>query len=300
MKANFTILIKSFFDFYLQQEIFYSAVYVKAEYNFEDGDSMRFIADHDFHIHSTVSRCCHDENQTPDAILSYAKENGFKRICLTNHFWDENVESEAEWIDEHGFSYLSSVLPLPKDDNVEFLFGCETDMDFNNVLGVSKERFDSFDFIIVATTHLHLAGNTVKNKITTPEEAAYNWVDKLENLLVKDLPFYKIGIAHLTTGHILKNRTAEVLSLISDTTMYSIFNECSRMGTGIELNVKTINMSAEQKEIFLRPYIIAKECGCKFYLGSDSHKISAFSAAKENFEDVISQLKLNETDKFLL
>ena len=38
---------------------------------------MRYVADHDFHIHSTISPCCHDENQTPEAILSYAKENGF-------------------------------------------------------------------------------------------------------------------------------------------------------------------------------------------------------------------------------
>lgn len=206
---------------------------------------MRYIADHDFHIHSTVSRCCHDENQTPEAILNYANECKFDKICLTNHFWDKNVKSEAEWIDEHDFSHVSSVLPLPYDNNVKFLFGCETDMDYNNVLGISKERFDDFDFIIVATTHLHLDGNTVRTKITTPEEAAFHWADKLEHLLSKDLPFRKIGIAHLTTGHILKNRTAEALSLISDSTMYSIFSECSRKGAGIELNVKTIDMTDE-------------------------------------------------------
>ncbi len=261
---------------------------------------MRFIADHDFHVHSTVSRCCHDKNQTPEAILNYAKENGFRKICLTNHFWDKNVRSEAEWIDEHDFSFVSSVLPLPKSDGTEFLFGCETDMDFNNVLGVGEERFDAFDFIIVATTHLHLDGNTVRTKITSPEEAAYHWIDKLENLLLKDLPFNKIGIAHLTTGHILKNRTAEALSMISDSTMYSIFKECSRKAVGIELNVKTSDMPDEQKEIFLRPYYIAKECGCKFYLGSDSHKTSALVTSKENFENVVTQLKLEESDKFLL
>ncbi len=261
---------------------------------------MRYIADHDFHIHSTVSLCCRDENQTPETILNFAKESGFRKICLTNHFWDEKVESEAEWRSEHYFTPLSSVLPLPKSDNIDFLFGCETDMDFNNVLGVSEERFEDFDFIIVSTTHLHLDGNTVRNKITTPEEASFHWVDKIENLLAKDLPFHKIGIAHLTSGHILKNRTAEVLSLISDSTMYSIFNECSRKGAGIELNIKTIDMTDEQKEIFLRPFFIAKECGCKFYLGSDSHKTSALACAKENFEDVITKLNLKESDKFRL
>lgn len=261
---------------------------------------MRYIADHDFHIHSTVSGCCRDENQIPCTILNYAKENGLKRICLTNHFWDEKVKSEAQWIEEHDFSHVCSVLPLPQDDGVEFLFGCETDMDFNNVLGISEERLDAFDFVIVATTHLHLDGNTVRTKIATPEEAAFHWVDKIENLLTKDLPFYKIGIAHLTTGHILRNQTAQALSLIPDATMYSVFSECSRKGAGIELNIKTINMTDEQKEIFLRPYIIAKECGCKFYLGSDSHKVSALADAKENFEDIITKLNLQESDKFII
>ena len=259
---------------------------------------MRYIADHDFHIHSTVSLCFHDETQTPEAILNYAKDNKFKKICLTNHFWDEKVKSEAEWVDEHDFTHISSVLPLPKDGNVEFLFGCETDMDYNHVLGVGEERFDCFDFIIVSTTHLHLDGNTVRTKITKPEEAAFHWINKLENLLIKDLPFHKIGIAHLTTGHILKNRTAEALELISDSSMFSIFKECARVGVGIELNGKTVNMTDEHKEIFLRPYFIAKECGCKFYFGSDSHKASALLGTKENFEDVISKLNLKESDKY--
>ncbi len=269
-------------------------------YNSKAGVVMRYIADHDFHIHSTVSRCCHDNAQIPETILKYAEEYGLRRICLTNHFWDEAVKSEAEWIEEHDFSHVSSVLPLPQGKNTEFLFGCETDMDFNNVLGIGKERFDAFDFIIVATTHLHLDGNTVRTKITTPMEAAFHWIDKIEKLLEKELPFGKLGIAHLTTGHILKNRTDEVLSLIPDSTLYSVFDECSRNGAGIELNIKTINMTDKQKEIFLRPYFIAKECGCKFYLGSDSHKTSALTCAKENFENIITQLDLKESDKFSL
>ena len=261
---------------------------------------MRYIADHDYHIHSTVSLCCHDETQTPDAILSYAIKNGFTSICLTNHFWDEKVETEADWCDEHDFAHVSSVLPLPQDESTRFLFGAETDMDFNNIVGVSRERIDLFDFIIVSTTHLHLTENTVRKKIETPDEAAFHWVDKIENLLKKDLPWHKIGIAHLTTGHILKGRTHEVLPLISDRTLYDIFCECAAKGVGIELNMKTIGMSSEQKDIFLRPYFIAKERGCKFYLGSDSHKASALIGTKENFEHVAETLGLQESDKFRL
>lgn len=261
---------------------------------------MRYIADHDFHIHSTVSPCCHDENQTPEAILEYAKKNGFKKVCLTNHLWDENVESEAEWHEKQRFYCLTSVLPLPQDENVQFLFGCEADMDYNYIVGISEERLSRFDFIIIPTTHMHLAGNTVRKKIETPEEAAEIWVKRFEELLKKDLPWQKIGIAHLTCGHIFKGRTKEVISLIPDGVLYELFKDCAKKGLGIELNMKTISLSQEDKDVLLRPYKIAKKCGCKFYLGSDSHKLSAFENMKENFEDIITSLDLKEEDKFII
>lgn len=261
---------------------------------------MRYIADHDYHIHSTVSRCCKDILQTPDTILEYARKNGFTSICLTNHFWDELIPSEAEWIEEHGYSYLCSVLPLPSYEGIHFLFGAELDMDFNGVLGISEERLSQLDFVTVATTHMHLAGNTVRNKIESPEEAAKIWIDKIDTLLAKTLPFHKMGLAHLTTGHILKEKTPEVIKLLTNTELYRIFSSCAEKKIGIELNTKTIFNSEEEKEILLRPYFVAKDCGCKFYLGSDAHKREALSQAKENFERIITLLDLKEEDKFLL
>lgn len=261
---------------------------------------MRYTADHDFHIHSTVSRCCKDPLQTPEAILSYGINNGFRRICLTNHFWDEKVESEAEWIEEHGYKYLTSVLPLPKAEGIDFLFGAEIDMDYNGILGISEETLSELDFVTVATTHMHLTGNTVKEKIETPEEAAEIWINKIRRLLSLPLPFYKMGIAHMTTGHILKEKTPEVIRLLPENELYDIFSDCAKKGMGIELNTKTIFSSEEEKNIILRPYFIAKDCGCKFYLGSDSHRTDALKNAKENFERIIDLLSLEEKDKFTL
>lgn len=261
---------------------------------------MRYIADHDFHIHSTISPCCHDENQTPENILKYAKENGLTKICLTNHLWDENVKSPAEWHEKQQFKYISSVLPLPQDENVTFLFGAEADMDYEFNVGVSEERYKYFDFVIIPTTHLHLAGNTVKGKIKTPEEAAEIWVKRFEELLKKSLPWEKTGIAHLTCGHIFKGRTPQVIKLLEDKKLYELFQKCSEKGLGIELNMKTLNLSQEEKDILLRPYYVAKDCGCKFYLGSDAHKTEALKNAKENFENIITLLDLKESDKFII
>ena len=259
---------------------------------------MRFIVDHDIHIHSTISPCCHDENQTPQAILEYAVKNGYKKICLTNHLWDEAVESEAEWHDGQRFSCLCSALPLPQAEGVDFLFGAEADMDYNFVLGVGEKALEKLDFITVPTTHMHLAGNTVREKIQTPEEAVPLWFQRLYKLLEKDLPWHKIGIAPLTCGHILKGKTAEVVKLLPENELYNVFSLCSQKGVGIELNVKTLAMSEEEKSIIMKPYFIAKDCGCKFYLGSDAHRVDALLDAKENFENVVTLLGLEEKDKF--
>ncbi len=261
---------------------------------------MRYIADHDFHIHSTISPCCHDENQTPENILKYAKENGFSKICLTNHLWDENVKSPAEWHEKQRFISVSSVLPLPKDEKVEFLFGAESDMDYEYNVGVSEERYDAFNFIVIPTTHLHLAGNTVKEKLQTPREAAEIWIKRFEELLKKSLPWKKVGIAHLTCGHIFKNKTTEVIKLLPEENLYELFNASAKKGVGIELNMKTLSLTQEEKEILLRPYYIAKDCGCKFYLGSDAHKVEALKTVKDNFENIITLLDLKESDKFVI
>ncbi len=261
---------------------------------------MKYRINHDFHIHSTVSRCCKDEKQTPERILQYAKRNNFERICLTNHFWDEKVESEAQWIDEHGYKYLTSVLPLPQADGIDFLFGAELDMDYNGILGISDETLNELDFVTVATTHMHLAGNSVREKISSPEEAAEIWLEKIRILLSKPLPFNKMGLAHMTTGHILKEKTPEVIKLLRDEDLYEIFADCAKKGLGIELNTKTIFNSEEEKEILLRPYFIAKDSGCKFYLGSDAHKGEILDRASDNFKRIIDLLDLKEEDKFPL
>lgn len=261
---------------------------------------MKYIADHDFHIHTTVSACCRDDNQTPERLLQYALQNNFHKVCITNHLWDEAVKSEAEWHPAHTCERLKTVLPLPTHEQATLLFGAETDMDYNNVLGVSRKTLDEMDFVTVATTHLHLAGNTVREKITTPEKASQIWLDKIRALLQMDLPFHKMGIAHLTCGHIMKNQTPQVIGLLPEGDLYEIFSDCADKGVGIELNMKTLAMDDEVKQILMRPYYIAKDCGCKFYLGSDAHKTDALATAKAEFENIITLLALEENDKLPL
>ena len=264
---------------------------------------MKLKFDNDLHIHSKLSLCSDDPLQTCERILKYAAENNLSTICVTDHFWDDNVPCDSEWYRIQNYAHIASSKPLPQSEgNIKFLFGCETEMDKNFNIAIAKETFNKFDFVVIPPTHFHMTGLTIDEDIKTPMQIADFWVKKLNALLDKDLPFYKIGIAHLTCQLIANPREKylETISLLNEADLESVFKKAAAKGVGIELNSCDMNYSANEKEIILRPYMIAKRMGCKFYFGSDAHHPDELDAAKGIFERAIDDLKLEEGDGFTL
>ena len=265
---------------------------------------MRYIIDHDLHIHSNISSCANYPDNTAESILSAAKKVNIKKIALTDHFWDMDIECEIK-AGSCGFERLSSVLPLPRDENVEFLFGCEADVNYDMVVGVAKEKFDKFDIILISLTHNQKVGKAIKKEDSMiPERLARVWVERLESLLNQNLPFCKIGITHLTTPNIAKSSPEiykKTLDLIPEDDLIRVFNLASMRGVGIELNATDMKYTEENKERILRIYRAAKRCGCKFYCGSDSHHFSGIEKKRISFiESAIDELGLTEDDKWPL
>ena len=64
---------------------------------------MKYVFDHDFHIHSKLSSCSRDAGQSNERILQYAKQNHLKTICLTDHFWDDAVEGASSWYKKQNY-----------------------------------------------------------------------------------------------------------------------------------------------------------------------------------------------------
>ena len=263
---------------------------------------MKYVADHDIHIHSHLSSCSHDPEQTTEVILNYATECGYKYICLTDHFWDETIPGASNWYKPQNFAHISESLPLPQNDKVKFFFGCEAEMDQYLTIGVSKEVMDKLDFFIVPITHLHMSGFTRPAEDNTNELRVEHFIKRFNALLDYDLPAHKVGIAHLTCPLMTPEKTidnlVECLKLISDDTFRDLFTRAAKRGYGIELNFSSRHPEDIMEQI-LRPYRIAKECGCKFYLGSDMHTHGgATPKCKENFERIIDMLGLTEDMKF--
>lgn len=272
---------------------------------------MRYIYDNDLHIHSMLSTCSNDESQTCERILQYAKDNNLKNICVTDHFWDENVpivvkgdsSGASDWYRNQNFEHISASLPLPESENINFMFGCESDMDKFLTLGISKGTFDKFDFVVIPTTHLHMTGFTLEESDDTPEVKAKLWLRRLDALLGMDLPFHKIGIAHLTCKLInAKSREdyVKILNMLTEKDLTDLFTKAAKLGCGIEINYSDMCFRDEEQDSVLGIYRIAKKCGCKFYFGSDAHHPNVFEKTRAVFENAIDLLELTEDDKFVI
>lgn len=263
---------------------------------------MKYIFDHGYHIHSFLSRCSNDPEQTTQRMIRYAKENGLHTLCLADHFWDETVPGASAWYQLQGYSLIQKAKPLPQDETVKFLFGCETDLDRHLTLGVAPEHFEWFDFLVIPTTHLHMKGFTITEEdFSSIERRKECWINRLAGLLDMPLPFHKIGIAHLTCPLVVpKNHEGylQLLESLPEEELLRLFAKAAELGVGIELNCTDMSFHDNEADIILRPYRIAKHCGCKFYCGSDAHHPDKFDRAKDVFERAIRLLGLQETDKF--
>ena len=269
---------------------------------------MKYAIDHDYHIHSQLSSCSSDPEQTADRILQYAKDNGLTKIVLTDHYWDSAVEGGSDWYKPQNFPHIAEAKPLPQADGIEFLFGCESDMKQDTVIGLPLTRFKDFSFVIIPTTHLHMHGFTISTEDATSMEAhARLWVERMDALLGMELPFRKVGVAHLACALLAKgvesgfdtiNQARDaVLDLIPDSEYERVFKKAADVGVGIELNYYDIRKATEST---WRPFRIAKAQGCKFYLGSDAHHLKDLDPAIEGFKKAVDVLGLNEDDKFII
>lgn len=277
-------------------------IFVPGRFEKRKGLCVRYVYDNDLHIHSKISLCSGDEEQTNERILEYAKRNNLKTICLTDHFWDENTAGASDWYALQNFEHISKAKPLPQAEGIKFLFGCETEMDKDMTIGISKERFDDFDFVVIPTTHFHMTDFTIPQDCVSPKQKADFWLKKLNVLLDMDLPFHKIGLAHMTCELMDKSREnfLEIIKELKCDDLKAVFKKAAEKGIGIELNSDDMNFKDEEADIVLKPYKLAKEMGCKFYCGSDAHHPNGLDAAKDIFERAIDLLELTEDDKFII
>lgn len=269
---------------------------------------MRYIVDQDLHIHSGGSRCSGDPEQTPERILQYALEEGFATVALTDHFWDERVPIPtggwgADFYTPQDWAHICRQRPLPTAPGVRFLFGAEVDMTLDGTIGITPERLDEMDLLLISISHFHMTDFTIRGEdAASMAGRARVLLDKLEGLLERPLPWHKIVLAHLA-GPKLGGGTpqghCEVLERVQGERLTALFRKAAALGCGIELNTATFGFGSPEEEAAVTAfYAHAKACGCRFCFGSDAHHADGFAYHRERAQAMADRLGLTEADLF--
>ena len=249
---------------------------------------MRFVPDHDLHIHTQLSPCSRDARQTPEAILSYGITAGFKLLNLADHCWP-NTRAQI----------LPKPDAVPQGKHCALLYGAEVDMDMNDNLSASVQEIEALDFTVIAVNHLHLKNYCVPNDFPADAEThKKRFQERVHHLLSMDLPFYKTGLAHFSDGLVCTAEHIKCLDLFEENELIDIFTKVKKLGMGVELNLVPGRFSGHDLDSVLRPFRIAKALGCKFYMGGDAHHPDDFAGIlTRKMNPLIDLLGLEESDK---
>lgn len=261
-----------------------------------------FPIDHDLHCHSFVSSCSADPLQSPQAILDAAKRHGFTCQCITDHFWDRDVPGSMSWYEPQDLDHVKQSLPLPKDDSVRMVFGCETEFCGGKTLAISPKHYDEFEFIIIPPNHFHMLGFVRPESYNNEDLIAQLLVERLEEIGEPDLPWRKVGIAHMTCPVTFRGGDlARIFRTVDERRYRAAVRKFAERGAGIEINAACFaNGWQEHTEDHLRLYRLAKEEGCKFYLGSDAHHPAGLETITERLGLVTSMLGLTAADQYTI
>lgn len=147
---------------------------------------------------------------------------------------------------------------------------------------------------------MHMKGFTLtEEEAQSEDDRARLWVEKLDAVLNMELPFYKVGIAHLSCRFIgvTKDEYNNVVKKIPQSELTRLFTKASKLGVGIEINT-TFNEIMYPETVNI--YKTAKDCGCKFYFGSDAHTPNDYEEKLKSAEKLIDLIGLDESDKFII
>lgn len=255
---------------------------------------MKFPIDHDLHCHSCRSSCSGNEKQTKEAILAHAKANGYSVQCVTDHLWDKDVPGASDWYAPQDIEHVRAGLPLPQDDQVRMIFGCETEYCGKGKLGLHPDHYDQFDFIVIPPDHFHMVNFVRPDSYDSEEKIAGLLVERLEEISQMDLPWKKVGIAHMTCGLIFtEGDECLVYRLVDEARFRAVMRRFAGLGAGIEINCSCFGPGwREHEDDHLRLYRLAKEEGCKFYLASDAHHPHELSCVPERAPEIVELLGL--------
>lgn len=233
--------------------------------------------EHDIHIHTFLSSCG-DRNAKPKRYIEIAKQRGLKIIGFTDHLWDKSVEGAWPWYQPQDIDHVMQIRKMVKETSgdLKILFGCETEFTGKDRVALTKEHASLFDYVLIPTTHFHMKDYVCPSSITKPLEVAKLMVERFNEAIALDIA---TGIAHPFVPYGFIENAKEIVAQISDEEFINSFSLAKEHNVSIEIHKDMFfpDVTAMDKDVYIRVLSLAKKAGCHFHYGSDSHSVEAFA-----------------------
>lgn len=231
---------------------------------------------HDLHTHTHISLCGNPQS-TAEGYIYQAIKQGITTIGFSDHFWDSAVPGASRWYSTQDFSHICKLKEeVPKKhEGVRLLFGCEAECKHDGIVGITEEVARQLDYILVAHGHDHMKNFVIPEEyLASFETHARFSVQHFKDIVHSPLRSYFTAIAHPFVPGTHHEDTNSLLRYITDEEFRECFQMACESNISIEMNGSTfVNFSEDEirKSEYVRMFSIAKECGCTFIYGSDSH-----------------------------
>ena len=255
---------------------------------------------HDFHIHTNLSLCA-AETVTAEHYINKAKELGLNKIGFANHMWDENIQpflNRSYKIQTVPYNLeLRDELKTLDKQGIKVYFGAEAE--FHPIYGVAltEENAEKFDYIIVPNSHTHM---TMDKSLYKPyEKHAEFMVEAYEKIIGSAVSRHILAMAHPFDAVCCPYDRQILYKIISDDTYKRLFSATAEKGIAVEINTSCFcGITKDNFEQFgaIRMFRIAREMGCRFTFGSDSHSESGHDDYLHIAGTLIEGLSIKEDD----
>lgn len=253
----------------------------------------------DLHVHTNLSVCAKPA-ATFDMYMETAKEKGITTVGFADHLWDDTYEHVCP-----GFyrkQNVDRVLSL-KDvmrpvEEIDVYLGCEAEYD-PKICGValSPENAEKFDFVIVPVSHTHMV--MPKDLYEPIEKHKQFMLDAWRNVLNCDVTKYVTAMAHPFQPVCCPYGWEPMIEYITDDEYKYAFDMAAEKNVAVEINLAGLRWKSEENikaSPLMRMFRIAKDCGCRFTFGSDSHNQGGHEGYNRAGEYVSELLGLCEDD----
>ena len=244
---------------------------------------------HDIHCHTHLSSCAKRES-TLNVMLASLKNAGVTVAGIANHIWDRNVPGASSWYApqdvDHVLSLKDEYASLSDGERagVRLYFGCEAEYVGQGRVSLTKENAKRFDYVLVSAHHFHMKNFVRPLELEETSAVCRLMKERFLECCNIDMAF---GIVHpfMVLGY--PGRIDEILQGFSDADFRSVYSCAADKNKSVEINICALYQevrtdSSGFPEEYLRMFTIARECGCRFHLGSDAHDTERL--APERFE----------------